>query len=78
VATKDDLKRAMGTGDVSPAPVSELQMSLVELAQSMPAQPNDRIARLDHARRITVEHDAAVYLRQAAERTRQVRQNRPK
>jgi hypothetical protein len=34
----------------------------------MPMQPNDRIAHLDHARRIVNEHDAAVYLRQGAER----------
>src|SRR5262249_55479867 len=78
VATADHLKMAMSVGDVSPAPVSELQMSLVELARSMPTQPNDRIAHLDHARRITVEHDAAVYLRQAAQRVRQVRHDRSK
>ncbi|PWT83080.1 MAG: hypothetical protein C5B57_07580, partial [Blastocatellia bacterium] len=78
VATPDELKMAVDSGDLSPAPVSELQMSLVELARSMPLQPNDRIAHLDHARRITLEHDAAVYLRQAAARIRQVRQNRQK
>lgn len=36
--------------------------------------PRDRIALLDHARAINNEHDAAVYLRQAAERIRHTRQ----
>jgi phospholipase C len=78
VATPDEIKMKMATGQASSAPVSELQMSLVELARTTPTQPNDRIALLDYARPITTEHDAAVYLRQAAERIRHVRQNRPK
>jgi phospholipase C len=77
-ATADDMQTKLAQGDISPAPVSELQMSLVQLAQSTPALPNDRVTALDNARVITTEHDAAVLLRQAAERIRQVRQARAK
>ena len=76
VATPDQLKIKLATGDVSSAPISDHQMSLVELARSMTAVAGDRIALLDHARPMTTEHDAAVYLRQAAERLRQLRRRR--
>jgi hypothetical protein len=76
VATVDDIKNKLAAGAISSAPVSELQANLVEAARAMPVQPDDRIARLDHARPIVTEHDAAVYLRQNAERIRQMRHNR--
>jgi len=75
-ATRDDHTINLATGNVSAVPVSDLQQSLVEVARSTTAMPNDKIAELDHARVITTEHDAAVYLRQAAERIRQKQQNR--
>ncbi len=78
VASSDDMRTKVATGDVSSAPVSTLQMNLVELARSTPAAPDDRSALLDHARPINTEHDAAVYLRQAAERIRQNRATRAK
>jgi hypothetical protein len=76
VATPDDLKATIATGGASSVPVSDLQMNLVETARSATLRPNDRITLLDQARPITTEHDAAIYLRQAAERIRQVRQSR--
>jgi hypothetical protein len=53
--------------------VSDLQLSLVQLAQSHPLLAGDRVTVLDNARPVTTEHDAAILLRQAAERIRQAR-----
>jgi len=77
-AGPDEMQAKLSEGNTSSTPVSGLQMSLVQLAQSTPTMPNDRVTELDNARSITTEHDAAVFLRQAAERIRQVRQTRPK
>jgi phospholipase C len=70
IASADAVRAQLASGKISSAPVSDLQASLVELARTLPTDPSDRVAQLDHARRITTEHDAAVYLRQAAERFR--------
>jgi phospholipase C len=77
-ASPDDHRMNLAIGNVSSVPVSDLQQSLVEIARATPTMPNDKVAELDHARAINTEHDAAVYLRQAAERIRQNQQNRPK
>lgn len=77
-ATADDMQVKLARGATSSAPASDLQMTLVQLAQSTPALPKDRLTALDNARSITTEHDAAVFLRQAAERIRQVRAARSK
>src|SRR5262249_37407320 len=74
VTSPDAIRASVAMGAVASAPVSELQMNLVEAARA--AAPKDRIGLLDHARPILTEHDAAVYLRQAAERIRQHRQAR--
>ena len=71
VVTPDAIRMQLAMGQISSTPVSDLQMSLVELARTLPTGPKDRVALLDQARPITSEHDAAVYLRQAAERLRQ-------
>jgi phospholipase C len=73
VATPDQIKMKVAMGETSSAPISDLQMSLVELARNTPTQPADRITTLEHGRTMATEHDAAVYLRQAAERIRQHR-----
>jgi phospholipase C len=77
-ATTDDHRANLATGNIAAAPVSDLQHSLIEVARATSAMPADKTADLDHARRITTEHDAAVYLRQAADRIRQNQQSRPK
>jgi hypothetical protein len=65
-------------GATSSVPVSGLQMSLVQAAQSHSLIAGDRVTELDNARVVTTEHDAAILLRQAAERIRQARANRSK
>jgi phospholipase C len=70
VMTPDEITAHVARGQISSAPVSDLQESLVQLARTLPADPSDRVALLDYARPITTEHDAAVYLRQAAARFR--------
>jgi phospholipase C len=76
ITTPGQLKARAAMGLTSSAPVSDLQKSLVEWARSTSSQPQDRVTLLDHARTINTEHDASVYLRQAAERIRQARSAR--
>jgi len=77
-AGADKMQMKLAQGDTSSAPVSELQLSLVQAAQSNPLLANDRVTELDNARPVATEHDAAVLLRQAAERIRQARAARSK
>jgi phospholipase C len=68
-----EMQAQLFRGKTSSVPVNGLQMSLVQAAQSVPILANDRVTALDNARPVTTEHDAAVLLRQAAERIRQKR-----
>jgi phospholipase C len=68
-----DMQAQLFQGRTSSVPVNGLQMSLVQAAQSAPILAGDRVTVLDNARPVTTEHDAAVLLRQAAERIRQKR-----
>jgi phospholipase C len=77
-ATAADMQAKLAQGDTSSVPVSDLQMSLVQLAQSTPILAKDRVTELDNARPIATEHDAAILLRQAAARIRQHKAARPK
>jgi phospholipase C len=78
LAGPSDMQAQVFQGKTSSVPVNALQMSLVQAAQSAPMLANDRVTELDHARPVTTEHDAAVLLRQAAERIRQKRAARSK
>jgi phospholipase C len=75
-AGADEMQMKLNAGETSSVPVSGLQMSLVQLAQSMPLVARDRVTQLDNARPVATEHDAAVLLRQAAVRIRQTRSAR--
>jgi phospholipase C len=68
-----EMQAQLFRGRTSSVPVNGLQMSLVRAAQSVPILANDRVTALDNARPVATEHDAAVLLRQAAERIRQRR-----
>lgn len=77
-AGAEQMQARLAQGDTSSVPVSGLQMSLVQAAQSHPLIAGDRVTALDNARPVTTEHDAAILLRQAAERIRQARVARAK
>jgi len=77
-ANADQMQEKLARGDTSSVPVSGLQLSLVQLAQSHPILAGDRVTELDNARPVTTEHDAAILLRQAAERIRRQKAARPK
>jgi phospholipase C len=77
-ATADEMQVRVARGDTSSVPVSDLQLSLVQVAQSHPLLAGDRVTELDNARPVATEHDAAVLLRQAAERIRRQRAMRHK
>lgn len=77
-ANAAQMQAKLAQGDTSSVPVSGLQLSLVQLAQSHPLLAGDRVTDLDNARPVTTEHDAAILLRQAAERIRQRRASRSK
>jgi hypothetical protein len=69
-----DLHRArmlMATGDTSSAPISDLQLDIVALARERAKDSNvPEVAVLDLMRPMLTEHDAAIYLREAAARIR--------
>ncbi len=77
-AGADEMQAKLAGGQTSSVPVSDLQLSLVQAAQSAPIVANDRVTMLDNARPVATEHDAAILLRQAAERIRQARAARSK
>jgi len=71
VATPARIELLMATGEASVAPISDLQASMVHAAHQLPVNPQEaRVAMLDQARPMLTEHDAAVFLRQAAQRFR--------
>jgi phospholipase C len=71
VASLHDVRMLLATGDTSAAPISDLQLSMVELARLLAVRFEQLdVAPLDLLRPMVTEHDAAVYLRQVAARIR--------
>src|SRR5262249_18510319 len=71
VVTPYDAMMLMATGEASAAEPSDLQLSIVELARQLTVnKANPEAVILDRVRPMRTEHDAAVYVREAAAKIR--------
>jgi phospholipase C len=66
--TADLISQARATGQVSAAPLSDLQQALVALAHTLDLHEDPQLNALRTARRIETEYDGAVYVREVSER----------
>jgi hypothetical protein len=77
VTSAERARMLMATGVSSTAPISDLQVALVTLARERANEGLDgQAVALDLMRPMLTEHDAAIYLREAAARIRQRRAQR--
>jgi phospholipase C len=67
-ATPDSIAQARAVGQVSTAPLSDLQQALVALAHTLDLHESPYLQALRIARRIETEYDGAVYVRDVSER----------
>jgi phospholipase C len=66
--TADNVRVALAAGEASEEPLSELQHSLVALADGLQPAPTAELRALRAARVAATEHDAAQHVREAVAR----------